>query len=541
MSEIQEEYLPPRDALPEKIYTLPEIRYPNRLNIGRELLDKTAEKNKDKIAIYYKDDKIKYSELQKNVNKLANALSDLGIEENDRVMLRAPNIPEYIVSNFACWKMQAIPVLTNPMLREEEILYRANDSEARAIIVDAKSLDDVKKAEKKFKTIKHIIVMNKEENGYLSFNELIKGQSDKFEAYYSHKNDIARLIYTSGTTGLPKGVISTHADLLSACDTHGRYILKINERDIIGGHPSVTFSYGAINFCLYPWRFGASLSLLDRFTPEKMFETIEKHKITVLCCIPTAYKMMLEIADAEDRYDLRSLRICESAAEWLPDTVYKEWKKRFGIGILDSLGSSELIYYLSTYENMSSDKIGSTGIPVPGYDVKVVDENFNEVPKGNIGRLIVKGPVGNQYWRKPEKQREGIWKGWSIPGLLYVEDENGYFWYKGRDDEMIVSAGYKIPGGEVESALNAHPAVLESAVVPSPHKIRGSIVKAYIVLNEGYQPSESLKKELQDFVKRKIEPYKYPREIEFVEKSKMPKTSTGKIQRFKLKEKEKKK
>ncbi len=539
MSEIDKDYLPPQDALPEKIYTLPEIRYSENLNVGRELLDKTTEKKGDKTAIYYKDKEITYLELQKDVNRLANALSDLGIEENDRMMLRTPNIPEYLVSNLACWKMQAIPVLVNPMLRKEEISYRANDSEAKAIIVDAESLNDVEKAKNELDTIEHIIVIDYEKEEYISFNKLMEGKSSNFEAYDSHKDDIARLIYTSGTTGKPKGVISTHADLLSSCGTHGKHVLKLHEEDVIGGHPSVTFSYGAINFCLYPWYFGASLSLVDTFSPEKMYETIEQHGITVLCCIPTAYKMMLSIEDAEKKYDLRSLRICESAGEWLPNTTYKEWKKRFGVEILDSLGSSELIYFLSTYENVPPDKIGSTGTIVPGYNAKIVDEGFNEVPRGTVGRLIIKGPVGNQYWKKPEKQRESTWKGWSLAGLLYVEDEDGYFWYKGRDDTMIVSAGYKIPGGEVENALNSHPAVLESAIVPSPHELRGSIVKAYIVLNQGYEPSNSLKKELQDFVKQKIEPYKYPREIEFVEKGKMPKTSTGKIQRFKLKEKEK--
>ena len=331
---------------------------------------------------------------------------------------------------------------------------------------------------------------------------------------------------------------------MSGIDTHGRHVLKIRENDILGGHPYFTFAFGSVNFTMEPWRFGASISIISRFKPEEQLRLVQEHKITMLFAVPTAFNMMLAVKDAEKKYDLSSLRLCQSAGEWLPETTSREWKRRFGVTIIDSLGSGDLMYHLSTFEGMDEGKFGSTGVSVPGFENLIVDENFNEVPQGIMGELVVRGPVGQTYWRRPDKQREGVcpleckFKGWSRPGIVYMQDEDGYFWYKGRSDDMIVTAGYKIPGGEVEAALNNHPAVLESAVVDTPDKERGNVIKAFVVLHEGYEPSETLAQELQDWVKDKIEIYKYPRIIEFAKAEDLPRTSTGKIQRKVLREKE---
>lgn len=254
--------------------------------------------------------------------------------------------------------------------------------------------------------------------------------------------------------------------------------------------------------------------------------------------------MMLGLEDAEKKWDCSSLRLCQSAGEWLPGATALEWKRRFGVPILDSMGSGDLHYWLSTFEGMDESKYGSTGISVPGFENVIVDENFNEVPPGVVGELIVRGPVGQTYWRRPDKQKEGVcppdsrFKGWSRPGLIFMKDHDGFFWYKSRSDDMIVTSGYKIPGGEVEGALNNHPAVLESAVVATPDEERTSLIKAFVVLKEGFHPSEQMKVELQEFVKQEIEPYKYPRIIEFAKSHELPRTSTDKIQRNVLRERE---
>ena len=389
-----------------------------------------------------------------------------------------------------------------------------------------------------------MIVLGEKIPDTLRYEELVKGQSEDVESEDISQDDIVRLIYSSGTTGKPKGIITTLGGMLSASDTQGRHILKIREDDVLGGHPYFTFAFGSANFNVHPWRFGASVSVISRFNPEEQFKLIQEHKFTLLFAVPTAFNMMLGVEDAEKKYDLSSLRLCQSAGEWLPGATAKDWKRRFGVTILDSLGSGDLMYWLSTFEGMDEKKTGSTGVSVPGFENVVVDENFNEVPPGTVGELLVRGPVGQTYWRRPDKQKEGVcpldckFKGWNRPGLVFMKDEDGYFWHKSRSDDMIVTAGYKIPGGEVEAALNNHPAVLESAVVDTPDRDRGNIIKAFVVLKDDHLPSETMVTELQDFVKKEIEPYKYPRIIEFSPAEDLPRTSTGKIQRNVLRERE---
>ncbi len=539
MGKIPAEYLPPKEHLPEKIYPLPEIRFPQKLNLAHLSLDRNIlEGRGSKVAILYKDQKITYLELQKEVNRLANALRSLGLEENDRVMLRSPNRPEFIAGCFACWKIGAIPVLVNHMLKAEEIIFRANDSEAKAILVSSDTFAEVEKSLPQFRTVDQVIVFGEKVGKHHFYDDLLKGQPDQVKMEETTKDDLVRIIYSSGTTGKPKGILTTQGDAVASAEITCRYLLNATPRDVIGGHPAFTFAFG-FGFILFFGHKGCTLSVVEKFDPALMFETIQAHRITLLCCVPTAYRMMLGIKDAEKKYDVSSLRLCQSAGEWLPGATAKEWYERFGVKILDSVGSGDLNYWLSTRVDTPDDKLDSSGMPIPGVECKVVDGNFNEVPRGTAGELLVRAPWGQQYWRRPDKQREGVWKGWNRPGLIYVEDEDGYFWYKGRDDEMIVSSGYKIPGGEVEGALLSHEAVLEAAVVPSPDPVRGNIVKAFVVLKEGYQPLEALAEELKNFVKEKIEAYKYPREIEFVDGRSLARTSTGKIQRFVLRDKEK--
>ena len=539
MGEIPVGYLPSKQHQAERIYLLPELDLPRQLNLGTFFLDRhIIEGRGERAALLYHDQKISFACLQKEVNRLANGLQGLGVEKNDRIILRSPNRPEFIVATFACWKVGAIPVLVHPLLKSEEIRFRIQDSEAKFMFSSPDAFAEVKEALNSIPNPCQVIIFGNRIEGQLSYDDLIVDQSDQFVDVAMDKEDWGRIIYSSGTTGRPKGILNTNGDLAAAIITANRFLLQLTPEDVLGGHPGFTFAFGFYSILFFGLS-GCALSIIDRFDPETMFQTIERHRITVMRCVPTVYRMMLEVKDAEGRYDLKSLRLCQSAGEWLPGTTAKEWKRRFGAEILDSIGSGEWHSIVSTRVGMPEDKLDSSGFPLPGIEWKIVDENFREVPRGAYGELVFKTAWGQQYWRRPEIQEKMVREGWNRTGLIFTVDEEGYFWLKGRNDDMIISSGYKIPGGEVETALLGHEAVLETAVVPSPDPIRGNIVKAYVVLKKGVKASEQLADELKDFMKQKIEPYKYPREIVFVDGKSLPRTVTGKIQRFLLREEEK--
>lgn len=540
MGKIPEAYLPPKEYFAEKIFPLPEVRLPQKINLGTFFLDRHIDNgNGSKAAILYQNKKITFSEIQKEVNRLANAMVKLGLEKNDRVMLRMPNRPEFIVACLACWKIGAIPVLVNHLLRAESIVFRENDSEAKAMLVSSDVLSEVVKAKDHFQFTKNIVVCGQKENGFLFYGDIIQSESEVFETVECDKYDWMRIIYSSGTTGNPKGIITSIGDGVAAIAVASKYLLEIRPEDVIGGHPAFTFAFG-FYFILFWGYNGCTLSITEHFDAEKMMQTIQDHRISVLRCVPTVFRMILAAEDAEKKYDLSSLRLCQGAGEWMPGTVIKTWRNRFGVDLLDSVGSGDLNSFLSTRKGTPEDKLDSSGFLLPGIEGKIVDSQFREVPRGVSGELLIRAPWGQYYWRRPDKQKAGIHNGWNRTGLIYQEDEDGYLWFKGRDDEVIVSSGNKIPGGEVEAALLTHKAVLETAVVPSPDPIRGSIVKAFIVLKQGYQPSDTLVEDLKKHVKERIESYKSPRVIEFIAHDALPRTITGKIQRFVLRDEESK-
>jgi 2-aminobenzoate-CoA ligase len=539
---ISSECLPPKEFMPRNCKLLPELNYPEKLNLAQLLLDCNIPHRADKVAIYHDEERITYGELHARVNQFANALRELGVGRNDRVVLRSANSPEHIIWNFACWRIGAIPVLVSALNRSAEVAFKLNDSEAVAVCVDSESYADVGMVRDRSPNLKHVIVHGHRIPGALNFEELCKKQSQVAESELVSHEDFGRIIYSSGTTGKPKAILTTTEGILSLMDTHSRHVLKIRSDDVLGGHPYFSFAFGAVSFLYVPWRFGTSVSVTSHFAPERQFELIEQHGITILFAVPTALRMMLGLHDAEKKYNLSSLRLAQSAGEPLPDLTRQQWRERFGQTILNSLGSGELNYWLSTTEDMPEEKLGSNGLSVPGYENLVVDENLNPVPPGTPGELIVRGPVGQMYWRRPEDQQKAVcapntrYAGWSRPGLYFIQDADGYFWYKSRLDDMIVTSGYKVPGGEVEVALNSHPAVLESAVVGVPDDERGNIIKAFVVLKEGVRPTPQLAQYLKDFVKQELEPYKYPRLLEFTSAEALPRTSTGKIQRKALRD-----
>ena len=539
--DINEDYLPPKAYLPRNISLLPELEYPSRLNLTDMLLDAHIPERGDKVAIFFDRERITYRQLLKQVNQFANALRELGVGKGDRVVLRAVNIPEYLVWNFACWRIGAIPVLVSHLNRAKETAFKIDDSKAVAICAHSESYADVEKARGECPDLKHVIVHGDRIAGTLNYQDLLQQQSEHAASEEMGREDYARIIYSSGTTGKPKGILTTTEGMLSISDTMGRPILNLQSTDVLGGHPSFSFAFGA-TFLFIPWRFGAAISITSRFVPEQQFQLVEEHGITLLMAVPTGFRMMLGVAGAEQRYPMPTLRLCHSAGEALPATTAREWQERFGHTVLNSVGSGELHYWLTTFDGMPDDKVGSSGFSVPGYENVIVDEKLDPVAQGTPGELLVRGPVGQMYWRRPDAQMKGVcppdsrYAGWSRPGLYCTQDADGYFWYQSRLDDMIVTAGYKVPGGEVENALNNHPGVLESAVIGVPDHERGNIIKAFVVLKEGIAPSQQLALELQEFTKQELEPYKYPRVIEFAQAAALPRTVTGKVQRNALRD-----
>ncbi len=527
--------LPTPELMPDRVYTLPELRYPLKLNVGAELLDANADGGRaGRPAIHAGGRTLTYGELQKQVNRLCHGLRSIGLDRGDRVLLRMPNVPEFIVSWLACQKLGIVTVGTMPMLRARELAYIANDASTRVAIVWGGLRDELERAQPQAPVLRRLIVAGDGQAGDTALGALMAGEPETFAAVDTGRDELAMIAYTSGSTGVPKGCVHFHRDILASADSYARHVLTPSEDDRFGGHPTLAFTFGTGGLLVFPFRFGASTVLSGPFTPESMVETFAKQRVTICFCAPTSYRLMLQVPEMTRRYDLGSLRLGVSAAEPLPAATWEEWKKTTGVELLDGIGSTEMFHiFISSVRGRV--RPGATGVPVTGYDCRVVDESGREVPPGQEGLVAIKGPTGCKYWRKPDRQAEYVrFGGWNITGDVYVKDADGYFTYQCRSDDMIVSGGYKIPGPEVEHVLDEHPAVAESAVVAAPDRMRGFIVKAFVALRPGRVPSAELVAELQEHAKRELAPYKYPRAVEFVEK--LPRTETGKIQRYVLRQ-----
>jgi 2-aminobenzoate-CoA ligase len=427
------------------------------------------------------------------------------------------------------------------MLRARELAYIVNDSEAEVVICQFDLLDEVAGARPAFD---HDVVVAGAGRSRSSapattadrvLEELTAEASDDLDPVPVAGTDVALIAYTSGSTGPPKGATHTPADILASADCYARHVLDVQPGDVCGGHPTLAFTFGLGGLLVFPLRFGACTSLIDRFSPEALLSRLAADRVTILFCAATTYRLLLQDPDFEHRHDLASLRLCVSAGEPLPSSVYEAWHRRTGIEILDGIGSTEM-FHIFISGRRGKVRAGSTGTPVPGYEARIVDDKLNDVATGTPGLLAVRGPTGCRYWRKPERQREYVRGGWNVTGDIYRRDDDGYFWYQCRNDDLIISGGYNIAGPEVENVLLEHPAVADAAVVAAPDAMRGSIAKAFVVLNSGVAPSPALISELQDHVKRELAPYKYPRAIEFVPS--LPRTETGKIRRVDLRARE---
>lgn len=534
----------PDESEPDIFHALPELHYPESLNAAYEMVDRHVEAGKgDKPAIIFEEQVITYDQLRRQVNRVANALLDLGVEPGDRVFVRFPNRPEYVVSCLATQKIGAITLPSMKLLRSKEISYVINDAEASVAIVYDELLDEVEKArdDPGLDSLEEIIVVERTgvEHDHHSFDELIASTEPELTNPSTDRDDLVMIAYTSGTTGRPKGTVHTHRQMMAICDGYARYCLKVSEDDIFTSNAPIAFTFGYGLLVAFPLRFGATTVIIEDPTPKKLLDAVDEHDVSVLGSIPTAYNQMFsDHVDLIERYDLDSLRCCVSAGEPLPPKTFDQISEYLGVEALDGIGSTEILHIFISHR-VDDDQIDptATGRPVPGYECKVVDpDTYEEVDLGEPGLLLVRGPTGVTYWNRPDKQAEVVIDGWSHPGDMYIHREDGRFEYVSRSDDLIITGGHNVPGPEVEDVLLERDEVYQVAVVGSPDDERGEIVKAFVILAEGYERSEALTASLQDYVKDAIAPFKYPREVEYVDD--LPTTETGKIQRRKLRERE---
>ncbi len=525
-----------RDNLPD-VAAWPDLlldgfAYPERLNIGVELTDKMVEKGfGDRTALIGNGRRRTYKELADWTNKLAAAMvENLGIKPGNRVLIRSANNPAMVACWLAATKAGAVVVNTMPMLRAGELSAIVDKGEISHALCDTRLMDEMTGCAKTSKFLKTVVGFDGTSNHDAELDRLALEKPVQFDAVDTAQDDVALLGFTSGTTGSPKATMHFHRDLLIIADGYGREVLQVTPDDVFVGSPPLAFTFGLGGLAIFPLRFGAAATLLETASPPNMIEIIEKFKATVCVTAPTAYRAMLQAM--EEGADLSSLRAAVSAGETLPAPVYHDWQAKTGKPMLDGIGATEMLHIFIS-NRFDDHKAACTGKPVTGYEAKVIDAEGNEVPRGEVGRLAVRGPTGCRYLAD---DRQGVYvqDGWNITGDSFSMDTGGYLYFAARNDDMIISAGYNIAGPEVEAALLSHPAVSECGVVAADDEARGSIVQAHIVLVDGVTGDAALVKALQDHVKATIAPFKYPRDVRFIEA--LPKTATGKIQRFALRD-----
>ncbi len=521
--------LPPREQWPEFRYDLPELQIADQANLVTALFDAARDKGwSNRLLLRSPGETYTYAEAQAQVSRIAEMLiKDFKLEPGNRVLLRGGNSIGMALAWLAVVKAGLIAVPTMPLLRAKELGQIIDKAKPSLAMCEVDLLKEMVPAAQDAADKLPI----------LGFGDA--SRPDGMEARAARRSpdhagcataadDVALLAFTSGTTGVPKAVVTTHRDVLAACNAWPRHVLKIEPDDIVTGSPPLAFTFGTGGLLIYPMWGGASVYYPDvRYNPETMVRKMRDHGITICYTAPTFYRQMAPYAKA---LGVPSLRICVSAGEALPDATRQLWKDATGIEMLDGIGGTEMWHiYVSSAGN--EVRAGSIGKVVPGYQARVVDDNDNEVPRGTVGRLAVIGPTGCRYM-DDARQTKYVSNGWNHPGDSFTQDEDGYFHYQARDDDMIVTAGYNVGGPEVEDCLLTHPAVAECGVIGKPDEVRGMIIKAFVVLRAGNPSNEAMAETLQEYVKKSIAPYKYPREIEFV--TALPRTETGKLQRFKL-------
>ncbi|MBI3677260.1 MAG: benzoate-CoA ligase family protein [Proteobacteria bacterium] len=520
------DHLPPRDQWPELI-NVDQLGYPEWLNCAEELLDRAvAEGDGDRLVLRTPEYSWTYRDLAERANRIARVLvEDLGLKTGERVLLHAPNNPMLVACWFGIIKAGGIVVATMPMLRARELAVVIEKARIRLAFFDHRLAAEMVETRQRTALVEQALAYG---NGELEAGMAAKPA--EFAAVKTHGEDVCLIAFSSGTTGVPKGTMHFHRDVLAICDTFSQHVLKPRRDDVFIGSPPLAFTFGLGGLVLFPMRVRAATVLLEKAPPPELAKAIEQFRPTICFTSPTGYRFMLEHAPA---CNLSSLRQCVSAGETLPKATSDAWFAKTGQRIIDGIGATEMLHI---FISASGDEIrpGATGKPVPGFEARVIDAEGREVPPDTIGRLAVRGPTGCRYLAD-ERQKSYVLGGWNVTGDAYRMDADGYFWFQARTDDMIVSSGYNISGPEVEAALLEHPHVMECAVVGVPDAMRGMIVKAFVLLRaEAPAAGAALAEQLQVFVKAQIAPYKYPRAVEFV--AALPRTESGKVQRFKLRQ-----
>jgi len=519
--------LPPAEAWPELVFDLPQLQYPDRLNCGVELLERTiAEHGPDRTCLLSPGgERWTYAELLSTANRIARVLVDeLDVVPGNRVLLRGPNNPWLVACWFGVLLAGGVVVTTMPLLRPGELTTIHEIARIDVALCDHRFLDDLRSS-----ALATVPIVAYGGDAPDDLSRRTTEVADEFVPVDTAADDVALLAFTSGTTGRPKATMHFHRDVLANADTFSAQVLKPTRDDVFTGTPPLAFTFGLGGLVVFPLRVGAATLLIEKATPTELAEHIAAHDVTICFTAPTAYKAMLAGGVVGN---LTSLRRCVSAGEHLPVATWQAFADATGVKIIDGIGATEMLHI---FISAADDDIvpGSTGKPVPGYQATVLDHEGRPVPAGEIGRLAVKGPTGCRYLAD-SRQSVYVQDGWNFTGDTFLYDDRGYFWYQARSDDMIVSSGYNIAGPEVEEAVLRHPDVVECAVVGVPDADRGQLVTAYVVLREGVDGDETFIKGLQDFTKAEIAPYKYPRTVRVVDA--LPRTSTGKLQRFRLRE-----
>jgi len=507
---------------------------PPQFNVATHFVDRNiAEGRAAQVAFLCEDRTLTYGDVLDLTNRTGNALRELGVELEDRVLVLCLDAPEFLGAFWGAIKMGAVPIPVNTLMRAADYHYFLEDSRAKVAVVSAPLLAEAEPALAHASHLRHVLVAGGAPGRHLGFEERLARASAELEPAATSRDDAAFWLYSSGSTGFPKGAVHLHHDMVVCAETYAKQVLGLGPADRVYSAAKLFFAYGLGNAGYFPMGVGAQSVLSPgRPTPEGVFDLLTRRRPTLFFGVPTLYAAMLALKDAERQFDLSSLRLCVSAGEALPEELYTRWRERFGVEIVDGIGTTEILHiFLSNRPGEA--RPGSTGRPVPGYEAAIVDDEGWPVPLGQIGNLRVKGDSTMAfYWNKHEKTKEALFGHWIQTGDKYWQDPDGYYWYAGRADDMLKVGGIWVSPVEVEAALVKHPAVLEAAVVG--HEDQDQLVKprAFVVLKEPETASLTLALELQAFVKARIAPYKYPRWVEFV--AELPKTATGKIQRFKL-------
>ncbi|MEQ5841975.1 AMP-binding protein [Paraburkholderia acidicola] len=530
------DHLPPQSQWPVFLLDNPDVAYPARFNCATELLDRTIEAgHRERTAIWSEVDgkphATTYGELLALVNRTAHVLTGkMGLQPGNRVLLRGPNTLQMAVACLAALKAGLVAVPTMPLLRAKELKQIVDKAEVSAALCDARLADELARCrdpQDEFFCPSLTQVCLFHDDAADSLDTLATTQPDHYDACDTAADDVCLIAFTSGTTGAPKGCMHFHRDVLAMCDLFPRHVLKPSADDVFCGTPPLAFTFGLGGVLCFPLHVGASTVLIEKLTPETLLQTVERFRATVMFTAPTFYRQMAPLIS---RFDTSSLVKTVSAGEALPDSTRELWRNASGIEMIDGIGGTELIHIFISSEG-ANVRPHAIGRAIPGYTVCAVDDDMQPVPPGQIGKLAVRGPTGCRYLAD-DRQLKFVRDGWNLPGDAVYLDEDGYVFYQARADDMIVSSGYNISGPEVESVLMQHAAVAECGVIGVPDETRGQIVKAFVVLHPGVDQNDALVTELQDFVKRTVAPYKYPRVVTFVEA--LPRTETGKLKRFAL-------